>query len=498
MDVSTLGFLIVFLISLVIYYSIPNKLKWIALLAFSLAFISTYKIAGLIFVFASAFSIWMAGLKIEKIDHSDYDKAEIKRKKKCILTLAILFNVSVLVVLKYVGFFAGVVLTGGNPFAILIPVGLSYYTLQAVGYILDLYWGRISAEKSYFKILLFLCYFPQMIQGPISRYKDLSYELTIKDHTFSARNIKFGVQLMLFGYFKVLVIGAGAQEFVTNIFYGTSTPYGLSVLLGLILFGIQLYGNFSGGIDIVRGISECFGVILPENFKQPFFSKSLSEHWRRWHMTLGSWVKDYLFYPITLSKPVSKWKKCLKKQVSKKMANKIPIAVTNVLVFILVGIWHGTGTNYMLWGLYNGLILAFSELMADAYVKATGKLHINTHTWAWSLFAMLRTLFIVSLGRSTDCAATASGALNLVGNMFKIGKTNLGIINISANVVVLFLMSVVILLAVDMIHEKNISIREYMERKSFVAQVLFWTIVIQYVPLFRRLAEIGGFLYAGF
>ena len=485
MNITTVGFLLFLLITLFLFYMLPKVHKWKALLIAGLVFIAVTDIRGIIFIVLTAFSIWQAGLHMDKGN---------PKKGKVILLITMFFNLGILFALKYLTPFLNSTLLADNKLNILVPLGISYYTLQAISYILDVYWERTEAEKNFFKVLLFVSYFPQMLQGPINRYKDLSSEIYEKDHTFDLSNIASGGQLMIWGYFKTLVISEYIGGYVRSIFHSGQTAYGLTVFFGFVLFGIQLYTNFSGGIDIVRGVSECFGIILPDNFRQPFFSKSLGEFWRRWHITLGAWMKDYVFYPFSMSSAVSKTKKKLKKHVSRRMANRIPIAVANVVVFLIVGIWHGFGTNYALWGLYNGIILGASEILADYFVKTKKKLKINESSKSWNIFCLVRTFVIVTLGWCTDCATSAAGSFALLRNMLNIGMTDFALMNIGIGGII----RVGILIYVGILHEKNISIREKISEKNTAFQVLFWIIVIQAIVGFGVLGSGGGFMYADF
>ena len=485
MDITTVGFLLFLLITLVLYYTISKEYKWKVLLCGGLIFLGVTDIRAIIFIVLTAVSIWQAGLHMDK---------ENLKKGKIVLLVTMFFNLGILFALKYLTPFLNSTVLSNNKLNLLVPLGISYYTLQAISYVLDVYWGRIEAEKSFSKLLLFVSYFPQMLQGPINRYKDLSHEIYEKDHTFHIENIAYGAQLMLWGYFKTMVISGYMKEQVSSIFKSDVTSYGLNVFIGFVFFGFQLYANFSGGIDIVRGVSECFGIILPDNFRQPFFSKSLGEFWRRWHITLGAWMKDYVFYPFSMSSFVSKAKKKLKKRVSRRMANRIPIAFANVVVFLIVGIWHGFGTNYALWGLYNGIILGVSEILADYFVKIKKKLKVNEKSKGWNAFCLIRTFIIVTLGWSTDCATSAAGSFALIKNMLYVGMTDLTMIHWELGGFV----RIAVLLIVGLIHEKNLSIRKEVSKKNLGIQILFWIILIQSIVCFGALGSTGGFMYADF
>lgn len=307
----------------------------------SFAFVYAASTIGLFFVVLTSVIVYLAAKKIEEVDDD--------RKKKVLIAAmgACLF---ILIFLKYLSglsiFTQGNLMIFGNEMTIqgvikkyLLPIGMSYYTLQVISYLLDVYWGRMDAEEDYWKVLLFTCYFPQLVQGPISKYSELAPEL-FKEHKLDWKNIKYGVQLMLWGFFKKMLIADRIGVYVNAIFHEGVTPYGLTAWIGLVFYGIQLYCDFSGGIDVIRGVSECFGIGLKENFRQPYFSLSLGEFWRRWHISLGTWMKDYIFYPVSMAGWMSTLKKKLKKVTSRKTATRVAMAIADLLVFALVGIHH--------------------------------------------------------------------------------------------------------------------------------------------------------------
>lgn len=378
-----------------------------------------------------------------------------------------------------------------------LPIGISYYTLQAISYVLDVYWCRIKAEEDYCKVLLYICYFPQLIQGPISKYSELSSEL-FSNHKFKWKNLKFGIQLILWGFFKKLVIADRISIYVNSIFYKDFNPYGITIFVGLIFYGIQLYCNFSGGIDAIRGISECFGIKLKDNFRQPYFSASLPEFWRRWHISLGAWMKDYVFFAITMSAWMKKLKKLFKKSFTPKTATRIVIAIADLIVFILVGFWHGFGTNFLAWGLYNGVILAISAILEEKYIVTRKKFHINVNSKSWKLFTVVRTFIIVTIGWIFDCTATAGEAIKLFLHMFELNKTDISVLLIPTNDFVILLSGCIVLFIVDILNSKNISVRQFLSTQKYWFQIVFWTVVIQFIACFGKIASSGGFMYANF
>ena len=296
----------------------------------SFAFVYAASTVGLFFVVLTSVIVYCAAKKIEEVDDD--------RKKKVLIAAmgACLF---ILIFLKYLSglsiFTQENLMIFGNEMTIqgvikkyLLPIGMSYYTLQVISYLLDVYWGRLEAEQDYWKVLLFTCFFPQLVQGPISKYSELAPEL-FKEHKLDWKNIKYGVQLMLWGFFKKMLIADRIGVYVNAIFHEGVTPYGLTAWIGLMFYGIQLYCDFSGGIDVIRGASECFGIGLKENFRQPYFSLSLGGFWRRWHISLGTWMKDYIFYPVSMAGWMGTLKKKLKKVASRKTATRVAMAIAD-------------------------------------------------------------------------------------------------------------------------------------------------------------------------
>lgn len=498
MNITSLGFLLFLGGGLTLFYCIPQRYRWKWLIVLSFVFIYSASVFGLFFVVLTSVIIYIAARRIE--DTND--------EKKKLLVLTIGLCLFILIFIKYLSglpffsqrsfLFLGSELTIQSVIKkYLLPIGMSYYTLQVISYLLDVYWGRISAEKNYWKVLLFTCYFPQLVQGPISKYSEISPEL-FKEHYFEWKNIKYGVQLMIWGYFKKMLIADRIGVNVNAIFHGEGTPYGLTAWIGLVFYGIQLYCDFSGGIDVIRGASECLDIGIKDNFRQPYFSLSLGEFWRRWHISLGTWMKDYIFYPVSMATWMGRLKKRLKNITSRKNANRIGMAIADLMVFALVGVWHGLGTNYLAWGLYNGIILAISAILIDDYVVWKNKLHIDSKSRSWKIFCLIRTLFIVTIGWIFDCTYTASEAGTLFIHLFEFRKTNLSLITMTSSNIALFFCGVIVLTTVDILHEKNISIRKIIASKNYWFQVIFWTIVVQLIACFGRVASSGGFMYANF
>ncbi|MBQ8092912.1 MAG: MBOAT family protein, partial [Clostridia bacterium] len=414
-----------------VYYLVPRRIRWIMLLVASLGFYAFRATAALPFILLTALSIWAASLQIGYIDRQCEDKirtrreqlsaaerkvlrAEAKKRKRFWMLSALILNFTILAVLKYTDDVRG--WFGVSPLGLLLPLGISFYTFQSTGYLLDVYNGKVVPERNPAKFFLFVSFFPQLIQGPIGRYNDLSGQL-MEPHDFDMEAIRRGVLLMFWGLLKKLVLADRVQPLVEVVFSAEpGSMGGAAALIGVLCYSLQQYCDFSGGIDLVTGIAELFGIHLAPNFKRPYFAVSLADFWRRWHISLGAWMRDYVFYPFALSKPAALLSKQLKKR-HPHLARTLPAALGNILVFLLVGIWHGATSNYILWGLYNGIILAASALLEQPYKQFNEKHAALVSSTGFHVFRMLRTFLIVNIGWFFDRCAHAGDAFRMMGSI---------------------------------------------------------------------------------
>ncbi len=421
MSPISLEYLIFLFAALIIYYIMPKKLQWTVLLAASLFFYCYGGFKGVEFILITSATTFGAALGIDAIASAQKKyikehKAELTKqqkdnyKKRCgskrrlILIAALVINFGILCVFKYAHFaieqFNSLLgLFGGKPvkdtLSLIIPLGISFYTFQSMGYLLDVYWGKSSAERNYAKMLLFVSFFPQTIQGPISSYSQLSQEL-FAEHTFNYKNYSWGFQRLLWGLFKKIVIANALAPSVANAFANYNEYAGIAVFNGMILHCLRLYADFSGYMDISCGACEMFGIKLAENFDRPFFSKSLSEFWRRWHITLGAWFKNYIFFPIAVSKWNNKLSNSAQKKLGKFFGQTLLATIPLVAVWFLTGLWHGASWTYIIWGLANGAVIIFSLWMKPVYTRCKDMLHIKESNRLWQAFQVARTCLVFS------------------------------------------------------------------------------------------------------
>ena len=354
-----------------VYHLCPAKIRWVVLLLASYGFYASRSLAGLPFILATTGTTWLAALAIARIGESGKARlkaaekerkkairAAARRRQRAVMLAALLLNFGLLAVLKYTDDVRG--WFGASPLGLLLPLGISFYTFQSMGYLLDVYNGKYAPQKNPARFALFVSFFPQVIQGPIGRYDQLEKQLEDGGQV----DVPRAFLLMLWGLAKKMVIADRALPMVSAVFDAPGGTWGGAMaVVGVLAYSVQQYCDFSGGIDLVAGIAELFGIRLAENFRRPYFAVSLGDFWRRWHISLGAWMRDYVFYPFALSRPVSRLSKAAKGRFGAAFARALPAALGNILVFALVGVWHGATSNYILWGLYNGVILAVTALL---------------------------------------------------------------------------------------------------------------------------------------
>lgn len=278
----------------------------------------------------------------------------------------------------------------------ILPLGMSYFTFQSAGYMIDVFRGKAKAEKNPLRTLLFVGYFLQLPQGPISSWQELAGQLSV-GHRLEPMNAVSGFTLMAWGYFKKLVIADRLAVTTQALLTSESLP-GWFVLGGVILYTIRLYADFSGGMDIVRGYSCMLGITLPENFRRPFFSVSVAEYWRRWHISLGAWFRKYVLYPMSLSRDGAALSKFAGRFLGKKTARSLPSALATLTVFLLIGIWHMASWNAVVFGAYWGVLMAASILLEPCFKRMSTALHLPRKGWMTPL-RWLRTMLLVLLSQ---------------------------------------------------------------------------------------------------
>lgn len=444
MSFLSLAFAVFFLAAMLLYYTLPKRFQWIVLLTGSVVFYLWSGPKYILYVLATALATYVSALLIERENRllkerkaslkASLPAAEFKPASKLLsqkskkrvkgwLLCALAVDLGILIVIKYLDFLIGNVnaifgLAGDRAlrtFSFIMPLGLSYYTFSAIGYILEVMRGK-TTEHNFAKFFLYLTYFPQILQGPIPTYDKLAPQF-YEAHTFDGARVRSGLQLALWGAFKKLVIADSLGALVASTVSGYADMTGLRIWGGMLVWGIQLYTDFSGGIDMTRGISECFGITLGVNFKRPYFAVSLNNYWDRWHISLSDWLREYLFYPMAIGKTYQSSRKWLTSHCGEFLGEALPNGVISLLLFTLVGIWHGANWGEILFGVFNGVVIFAATLLEPLFAKIRGPLGMDKSA-AWRVFRSLRTCFLITVARVLSRAATIGDSFRMLGRMF--------------------------------------------------------------------------------
>lgn len=508
MSLTSNLFIIFVGLAVFLYYVLPKKIQWITLLVFSYIYYLYSGTEYVLFLLFSTLCTYLCAMGIEKADKTVEDIKQQKKIKKGIAAAGLILNFGMLGIVKYTNFVVenlnALLHTQLNGIELLLPLGISFYTFQTSGYLLDVYWKRTPAEKNLLKYALFTSYFPQILQGPIGRYARLQTQL-YTPHAFEGKRIVRGLERILWGFFKKMVLADWAAVFVDAIFGNPEQYQGLAIF-GVLFYTIQLYADFSGGMDVVLGISSMFGIELDENFKRPFFAVSITDFWHRWHITLGTWMKDYVFYPLSLSKGMGKFGKTMKKVFGKKTGRLIPICVSNLVVFFVVGVWHGPEWKYIAYGMYNGIIIAFSGLMVNVYRSWKKKLHIHDKSKGYYVFCVVRTFLLVNISWFFDRADSVGQAFYMMKNAVSYFQpeellsiyTGAGGTAQTIFVLCLLLAGCILLFIVGVMQERGMKVRERISCLPPAVQILLFLMLFAAIGFLGSTASVRGFIYAQF
>ncbi len=497
------GFALLIAALLPVYYLVPRAWQKYVLLLANAVF---YAFAGwgaallLLFTGLSVYGfaralgrLWEKQSETLAAHKTDWDKAQKKafragmeKRRRAVLAACLVLHFGILFIMKYgaaaVGLVNGLLGTAWDGTKILMTMGVSFYTFSAMGYVIDVERGKYPAEKNPVNVLLFTSFFPILVQGPISRFDTLG-ETLFAPHGFDADNLKAGLLRVLWGYWKKLIVADRLLVAVRQMIRYPDTYNGAFAFLGMLLYAATLYADFTGGIDITIGVGRLLGIRIDENFERPYFSKSIAEYWRRWHIMLGAWFKEYIYYPVSVSAPLRRLTKAARKW-GDGFARRLPVYIATFAVWAITGMWHGSSWNFLVWGLANGVILLVSEELSPLYAKFHARFPKLKKTWLYRAFTVVRTVLLLSCLRMFDCYATVPETLKAFGSMFTVwnlpllwrgGIASLGLNGgdwLAAGV------GVIVMLCVSLVQRKGKLTPRFMQK-----------------PLWQRLAVYGVLLF---
>ena len=398
---NSLGYAVFLPIVFIVYWLIPHKYRWIFLLGASYYFYMSWNPKYVILILGTTLLSYLCAIKIEKTDS--------KKTKKVWMMSALVVLIGLLFVFKYLNFFSasvceflGLFSIKLNPFVykLVLPVGISFYSFQMLSYVIDVYKGTVPAEHNFAIYASFISYFPKLFAGPIERASNLIPQIK-SDHKIDPDQIAYGLKLMLWGYFKKMVVSDYISKYVDAVYGNVNGYHGFSFFIASVLFSIQIYCDFSGYSDIAIGTSELFGIHLMTNFRSPYFSKSVKEFWNRWHISLSTWFRDYVYIPLGGNR-------------CSKAKHRMNLFVT----LLLSGLWHGANWTFLAWGGVHGLALVAEDVLK----KPLAKIH---NSKIGGVISWIVTCFFCNLAWVFFRADSISQACFVIRNMFS-GIGNIG------------------------------------------------------------------------
>lgn len=525
MLLTSYQFIAFILIGFFLYYILPKKFQWGLLLIGSYLF---YFLAGAqteggwnlasgifypLLLFSTTLITYLTAIWIENKSRKDKNylqehKAELNREekkafkakgnkvKRRFMLLGLLLALAILAVFKYADFAIDninfvIEHTGSENtldyLDLLLPMGISFYTFQSLGYLLDVYWEKVEAQRNLPKYMLFVSFFPQLVQGPISRYSDLARSLYEK-HAFNWKNVRFGLERIMWGYFKKLVV---ADTILVAVQYIISDEYynGAWVLVGIVFYGIELYADFTGGIDITIGVAQVFGIKVEENFIRPYFSKNIAEYWRRWHISMGTWFRDYIFYPMSISKSMNTLTKWCKNKFGKGVAKRVPIYIATMVTWFATGIWHGASWNFIMWGVMNGVVILVSGELEPLYARFHKRFpRVGGRKW-YQGFQIIRTFLLMGSLRLFDCYRDVPLSFQMFFSMFTdfhisaLTLEEFSSFGLSAGQYIVVAAGTVLMFIVSMLGRKG-SVREQLSTKPYIVKYIVFAALFLVIVLF--------------
>lgn len=474
MSIVSFNFFVFVGIFLIIYYVIPKKKQWYCLLIMSIFFYWINTREYTVWLLFTIVGTYLFSNVIEDLKEKDASRIIIKS----LFIIDICIAISPLILLKYI---IGSIYTG-----IALPMGISFYTLQLIGYSVDIYKGKYEAEHNLFKYMLFAMFFPHIIQGPIARYDKLSESL-YKPHEFEEDNIAKGFMLTLWGAFLKLVL-ANQSAVIVNTIYGDYKTYtGFYILVAGILYSIQLYADFMGCVCIAQGISSMFGVALMDNFNHPYFSASIKDFWRRWHISLSSWLRDYVYIPLGGNR-----------------RGTVRKYINLMITFLVSGCWHGVGLQFIFWGALHGIYQIVGDLTQNIRMKCKKIIHVEGTLIDWIcqrvytfIFVMVAWIFFraTSLKQGIEMIVLMVKDFTIQdcnGTLFQLGLTSKECVMLTVCVIILLLVSV---------FQEKMCIRERILKYPIILRYVIYILVICIILIFGRYGsgyDAGAFIYGGF
>ena len=491
---TSIDFLIFFPVVCLLYFVIPPKLKNPFLLAASYYFYMCWNPKYALLMLASTLITWVSGILIVK---GKEDSSRFLTPNR-VVALSFILNLAILLFFKYINFFIHnavhlINAFGGNVwepyFFITLPVGISFYTFQALSYTMDVYRGETKAEKNFIDYALFVSFFPQLVAGPSERSKNLLHQVH-EEHRFSFENMRRGLLQMTYGFFQKVVIAETAAIIVKQVYDNYWMYPGVIIVFATMLFAVQIYCDFGGYSNIARGAATVMGFSLMENFHNPYFADSVADFWRRWHISLSTWFRDYLYIPLGGNR----------KGKRRKYFNIM-------VVFITSGFWHGANWTYVVWGALNGIFQVIGDMLKPVRKRVENRLHIRREAGCCRLLRVAGVFLLVDFTwlffRAKDIR-TAIDMLRSLVTDFRFRELfdgTLLTLGLSLPELVSFGFSLLILLTVDILKEHRVEVIEGVISRKLMIRWIIYLSLFFYILIFGiygPLYDASQFIYFRF
>ena len=464
------------------YYLLPKKHRWFVLLAASVCFylkVALWDIISFALFSGTILVCYFAALLIDRIDR--------KTTKKIVLFSSVAVISALLVYDKVINLLNADSLIRSH--SLVVPIGLAFYTLQIIAYLVDVYMGKVSPQHNFLRFYLFISFFPQIIQGPIPRYEQLAGQL-YEGHSFDDRKFTKALMLILWGFFLKLIIADKAGVIVDKIFDGYPTYLGAYVWLGGILYSIQLYTDFLACVTLSQGAAGLFGIELVNNFDHPYFSTSIKDFWRRWHISLSQWLRDYIYIPLGGNRK-GKFRKYLN------------IAVT----FLISGLWHGNGIRFIVWGLLHGIYQVVGDMIDPFRNRIITMLKLDKDPISLTMIRRIITFLLVTFGWIIFRADTLAKGVGMMISMFRVinpwvlVRESILTLGLKWQDWVVLWASVILLAVVGHYQEKGVCIRDSILERHLIVRWLLYIGCIVFIMILGTYGygfDAQEFIYGGF
>ncbi len=508
----SLSFWVVFIpLTALLYQLFPRRLRPLVLLGASYFFFWSISGKLIVYVLFSAYSIhhfglWLTNLQTEcnqltfdlPKDKRKAIRSEYSKRKKRVLGAGVFLHIGMLFVLKYSAFFLGdlnslfdfLKLSVNVPIPhFILPIGISFYTMQAVAYMIDVYRGVVVADRNLLRLSLYLTFFSGIIEGPICRYQETAEQLW-SGRPITYHSLTFGLQRVLFGVFKKVVIADRLNLLIKTVFDNYSFYDGEIIIVAVIAYTIQLYMEFSGTMDVAIGVAEIFNIKMPENFARPFLALNIAEFWQRWHITLGAWFKDYIFYPLSMAGPIKKINIRFRKYFGYYYGPLLGGSVALLAVWLANGLWHGVGWRYIFFGLYHFALIFCGNLIKPLSLKLTDKLHINRQNLPFRLLQITKVAILVGFGELFFRARSLKTGLKMAYKMFTATSANAffnnGIYKLGMDRRDFYIIAAALLIVaiIHLMQEKKIDVRKFIAQRPLLIRWSLYYALIMFIVIF--------------